>query len=316
MNPISLIPRSGANYELYYIIPVSFVFLFSQRGKGIYLLLAMVALLGAASRHSAGEAMYGPGGEEKRELSDEGVIQRVGTMLHRDKPPHKYSATSSQEMLEEGNLHSKRWGVIVAVLSLFQLLLTPMYIIAVYSLYIHLFEIGFIGAILLFALVALVIYGAMEALWPNASNLNREFPNMDPELHDILENFAFMLDAESISVTGGYYEPSEGGAFQYNCKVEYEFAESVKQDIKCIAVVFCSVVHRSPYPINQADFSLKTSDNTVIHFQIRSLWCRQLMNGEMRYNSFVNRVDRTISIDSKVEKSLDLTSESKMTQRE
>ncbi|WP_276299369.1 hypothetical protein [Halorussus lipolyticus] len=296
MNPISLLPKSGTNFKLYYLVPISFVYMFSQFGNQTYLLLSLVALIGAASRHVEGEAIYGPGGEEIAELSREEKIRRIGTLLFRDKKPYGYSATSWSEIIEEARLNSKLWGVLVIILALFQGTLSILYLFAVYEFYLHRFEIDFIGGVLLFSLIALVVYGGLKNIWPNASHMDEDIPEIDPELQDIVEKFMYMLYAEGITTTGVSYEPAEGGLFEIACEVDYEYGETMKEDINQIAILFCSIIDRSPYPISRADFTVETSDDIVIDFYIEPEWCRGVLSGGLSSDEYLQNVNQTVSI--------------------
>lgn len=78
---------------MYYLVPISLVYLFSQFGDQTYP-LSLIVLIGAASRHSEGEAIYGPDGDEIVESSHEEKIRRIGTLIFRAadavvaRPPH------------------------------------------------------------------------------------------------------------------------------------------------------------------------------------------------------------------------------------
>lgn len=262
------------------------------------MLLSLVALIGASSRHAEGEALYGPEGEEIAELSREEKIRRTGTLLFRDKKPYTYSATSWNEMLKEGNLDSKIWGAIVVILGVFQGALSALYLFAVYEFYNHRFEIDFIGGLLLFALIALAVNGVTRSLWPNASRMDQDIPEIDPELRDIAERYMYMLRAEDIFPSGVHYEPAEGGLIEVDCEVDYEYGETVREDINQIAILFCSIIDRSPYPVNRADFTVETSDGVVIDFQVESEWCREVLSGGLSSDEYLQKVDQTVSEES------------------
>ena len=298
MNPISLLPNSGTNFKLYYLVPVSFVYLFAQFGNQTYLILSFVALIGAASRQAEGEAIYGPEGEEAAELSREEEIRRVGTLLFKDKKPYAYSATSWTEMLEEGNLESKRWGAIVLILGLFQGAFAILYVVAVYEFYAHRFEIELIGGLLLFSLVALAVNGVTRNLWPNASRMDEDIPDIDPELQDIAEKFMYMLYAEDITINGIRYEPAEGGMVEVNCEVNYEYGEAVREDVNQISVLFCTFIDRSPYLVTRTNFTVETSDGVDINFEINPKWCRAVLNGGISSDEYLQKVKQTVSVES------------------
>ncbi|WP_152423081.1 hypothetical protein [Natrinema versiforme] len=292
MNPIPLIPQSEANYKLYYIVPLVFVYIFHQIGGGYNLVFALIALLGAASRHGIGEALYGPGGEEKSELSEVKEIRRLGTLIHRDKEPSEYSANSSREMLEEGEMQSKFWVAIVAALGIFQFLFSVMFLIAVYSLYRYRFELDFVGGVLLFTLVALIVYGVIRELLPDISQIDK----FDHEIQELSEDFIILLNSENISITNLVYEPAEGGAFRIDCEVNYEYSKGVSEDINRIAVSFCSFVSRSSYPISHGEISLTTTDDIIIDFEIDPIWCSQLLNGQISSEHYSELIERTASV--------------------
>lgn len=109
MNPISFVPSSGHNYKLYYLIPVSFVYLFYQLGERVLLIFALIGLIGVISRHATAESVYGPDGRDEAKLSSKQEIRRIGALLFRDKVPATYSADSWLEMVNEGTLQSKFW---------------------------------------------------------------------------------------------------------------------------------------------------------------------------------------------------------------
>lgn len=298
MNPISLVPQSGSNFKLYYLVPVSFVYLFAQFGNQFYLLFSLVALIGAIGRHAQGEALFGPEEHEKAELSKEDQIRRSGTLLYRDKVPSGYSATTWTELYEEGEFRSNIWAGIMIVLTLFQGSLSVLYLFAVHDLYIHRFEIDFVGALLLFSLAALVINGAVRTILPNVSQMEQGIQDIDSELKENLQGFMFTLYADGISTAEMEYEPADGGIVGFECEVDYDFDDTVREDVNRVAITFCSVVDRSSYPIKRADVTLKTTDNVALDFQIDSEWCRQVLDGQLSSDHYLQRVYRTASIKS------------------
>lgn len=192
MNPISFVPNSGPNYKLYYLIPISFIYLFYRLGGRVLLVLALIGLIGVISRHSTGESVYGPNGKEEPELSSEREIRRMGSLFFRHKVPSQYSAESWLEMVNEGNLRSKFWGVTIGVISVFELSVSVLYVIAVYLLVTNLFVIDFIGGILLFALIGLLVHRTIRLILPNISQID-DIPPIDEELQTIVERFSHTL---------------------------------------------------------------------------------------------------------------------------
>lgn len=67
------------------------------------------------------------------------------------------------------------------------------------------------------------------------------------------------------------------------------------EDVNRVAVSFCSVVDRSPYPIERADITLETSDGGMLEFQIRPEWCRQNLDGELLAEQYLQKVHGTVS---------------------
>lgn len=295
MNPISFVPNSGHNYKLYYLIPVSFIYLFYQLGGWVLLVLALIGLIGVTSRHSAAESVYGPDGREKAELSSEQEIRRIGTLLYKDKVPAEYSADSWLEMVNEGTLQSKSWGVAIGVLSVFQFAVSILYIIAVYLLFTNLLVIDFVGGILLFALVGLVVHGTIRQILPNVSQIDNTQP-IDPELQTIVEGFSYTLYGDGTVVTGAAYEPGLGGVFEIDIETEYESDESMHKVINQIAVAFCSVVDRSSYPVTRSDFRLKDKNGGVAYFCIDAKWCRGFSDGRISTDKFFHCVGQTVSV--------------------
>jgi len=296
MNPISFVPDSGPNYKLYYLVPVSFVYLFYQLGGRILLLLALIGLIGVTSRHSTAESLYGPNGREEADLSSEREIRRVGTLLFRDKVPAKYSANSWSEMFNEGTLQSTLWGVVIGVLSLFQFAVSVLYVIAVYLLVINLLVIDFIGGILLFSLIGLMVHGTIRLVLPNISQID-DFPTVDQELQTIVEGISYTLNGDDIIVSGVTYEPDRGGVFEIDCAIEQESADSVHKHINRIAVVFCSVVNRSSYPVTRSDLRLNIRGGGVAYFCIDARWCREFSDGRMSTDQFFHHIGQTVSIE-------------------
>jgi len=293
MNPISLLPQAGWNYKLYYLVPVSFVYVFSITNAQVHLIFALIALIGAASRHSMGEAMYGPGGEEERELDPLKRIQRTGTVIFRDKAPSAYSATSYQEMVQEGNLSSKYWGGFLLVNVLFQASLSVMYVGALYFLFTYRSEIGFVGGVILFSLVALFVYGLLAVFWPDVHRIHDDFPSVDPALQNIVNGFVYSLNAEDISVPDVYYEP-DGGRFEIDCRIDDDATGQVEKKLNQIAFSFCSIVDRSPYPVDQAKIVLQAGDTKEIEFLIEARWCRRLLSGDLSANQYRKRVRQSL----------------------
>lgn len=298
MNPTSLLPQSGTNFKLYYLVPLSFVYLFSQFGDQLYLLFALIALIGAASRHSEGEAIYGPGGEEKTQISHEEKIRRIGTLIYKDKKPFGYSASSTEEIIKEGEFDSKLWGVTVGILFLFQIALSILYLVAIYNLAVHRFEINFLGAVLLFSLSALPIYRVLKYIWPNASQMDEDIPEFDPEFKDVIDGFVYMLNSDGVTPTKIDYEPAEGGVFKINCEANHKYGEAVSEDINRVAVTFCSIVDRSTYPLDRAEITLVTTDDVEVEFQIDPIWCRKVLEGEFSSDHYIQRVHRTASVNA------------------
>jgi len=295
VNPVSLLPKSGSNFRLYYLVPISFIYLFSQIGGQIYLLLSLIALIGATSRQSQGEALYGPQGQEKPELDEKEKLRRIGTLIYRDKKPFQYSATSPGEVLKEGSFQSIIWAVVFVLLSLFQISLSFLYLFAVYELYSYRFELDFLGAVLLFGLVALVVNGVMRFLWPNVSRMDEEAPEIDPELDDIAERFIHMLYLEDVSISKANYEPSKGGLFEIDCRVNHLHNETVEEDVNQVAVLFCSLIDRSSYPVSRGEFCIETEDGGVITFRIDPSWCQQVLDGEISSEQYLRHVRQTVS---------------------
>ena len=75
-------PSVWVEFRLYYLVPVSFTYLFAQFGNQFYLLFSLVELIGAISQHAQREALFGREEQEKAELSKEDQIRRVGTLLY------------------------------------------------------------------------------------------------------------------------------------------------------------------------------------------------------------------------------------------
>lgn len=295
MDPTSLLPQWKENFQLYYLVPISFVYLYTLLGAQTYLLYALIALFGAAARHASGEAMYGPGAEAIDEIDHEEEIHRRGTILFRDKKPFAYSASSFRELYEEGQFQSKAWGVIITAISILEFLFAPMYIFAFYELFTHRKRLEFIGALLLFALSALLIYGLIRELLPNAHELSQERPSIDPELRDMVLGFLYTLNEDGVSITNAEYEPAVGGVFRFEAKFDSSLQEGIEEDINRAAVTFCSIVHRSPYPVDKGKFEVTTDDGAIIRFEINARWARKLLNQQMSSDEFLNHVHQTIT---------------------
>jgi len=295
MNPISFVPDSGPNYKLYYLIPASFVYLFYQLGERMLLVFALIGLIGVISRHSTAESVYGPDGNEEAELSSEREIKRMGTLLYRDKVPVKYSADSWIEMANEGTLQSTIWIGVIAVLAVFQFAVSILYVIAVYFLITNLLVIDFVGGILLFALVGLVVHGALRLILPNISQID-DISQIDQELQTIVEGFCHTLNGEDIVVTGVAYGPERGGVFEVDIEGDCESDRSIHHAINQTAIAFCSIVDRSSYPVTRSDFRLKTKNSGVTYFCIEDRWCRKLSDGEISADEFLHSVGQTVSL--------------------
>lgn len=293
MDEVPLLPDARRNYRLYYLIPLSFVYLFVETGSQVHVLFFVAAIIGATSRHASEEAIYGPNMIEKGGLTSVQEIRRTGTLIFRDKLPHQYTATSPVEMVQEGTLPSRIWGVVMVSLGVFQLGLSVLYLVAIYFLYQNLGSIGFLGGVLLFSLIALVAYGIMSALWPDTRNLDFG-GKVDDELQSIIRGFRQNLYADDIFVPRVSYEPAEAGAVEIECSVEYEWGPSLHRDVNRIAYSFCSVVERSPYPISRAEVQLSSSDDGELTFVIDAKLCRQMLNGEISSEHFAEAVQESV----------------------
>jgi len=114
------------------------------------------------------------------------------------------------------------WGVAIGVLSVFQFAVSVLYVIAVYLLVSNLLVIDFVGGVLLFALVGLVVHGTIRLILPNISQIDN-IPSIDQELQTIVEGFSHTLYGDDNVVTGAAYAPDRGGIF------EIDVEESVNQ---------------------------------------------------------------------------------------
>jgi hypothetical protein len=293
MDEIPLLPDAKRNYRLYYLIPLSFVYLFVETGSQVHLLFFGAAIIGATSRHASGEAIYGPHMEEKGELTSVEKVRRTGTLIFRDKLPHQYNATSSIEMVQEGTLASRIWGAVLIILGVFQLGLSILYLVAIYFLYQNLASIGFLGGVLLFSLIALVVYGVMSSLWPDA----RKFDyggKVDDDLQSIIQGFRQNLYADGVFVPRVSYEPADAGVVEIECSVDYEWEQGLRRDVNRIAYSFCSVVERSPYPITGAEVQLTSSDGGELTFVIDAELCDRMLDGEISTESFAETVQKSV----------------------
>lgn len=295
MDLTSLVPDSGHNYKLYYLIPVSFIYLFYQLGREILLVLALIGLIGVISRHSTSESVYGSNGKTEADLSTEQEIRRVGALLYKDKVPAKYSADSWLEMVQEGTLQSTYWGVVMGVISVFQFAVSVLYIIAVYLLVTNLLVIDYIGGILLFALIGLVVHGAIRLILPDISQID-DIPPIDQELQTIVGGFSHTLYGDDIIVTGAAYGAARGGIFEIDTEAECKSDKSTRRSINQIAIAFCSVVDRSSYPVTRSEFRLKGKNGSAVYFCIDAKWCRELSNGRISTNEFLHHIGQTVSV--------------------
>jgi len=293
MEEIPLLPDAKRNYRLYYLIPLSFVYLYVETGLQIQIYLSVVATVGAVSRHASEEAIFGPNMQEKGELGEIQQIRRVGTLIFKDKLPHEYRATTSAEMVQEGELVSRFWGGIIGVLALFQVALPVLYLVAIYFLYQNLPSFGIAGGILLFSLTALVVYGFISTIYPNAQELDFG-QKIDNDFSDVINGFRQNLYGDDVFVSRVSYEPAEAGAVEIECAVEYEWGKALRRDVNRIAYSFCSVVERSSYPISQAKVHLESADDGEITFVIRAEWCKKLLQGEMTSESFAEQIQNTV----------------------
>lgn len=297
MDPTPLLPNAGTNHKLFYIVPLSFLYLYSLLGDSVYLVLTMIALMGAICRHTTGESIYGPRGEEKRELDSEDEIRRTGTFLFRDKAPHQYVATTYKELVQEGEFRSRNWFVVLIIIALFQIAFFVLYPFAIVELYFNREELNFIGLVLLFSMISLPIYGFLKFLLPDASDAHLDMPNMDPRFEEVFEGLTFSLLGDDIHLKEGFYEPAEGGLITITCEVEYEKGEEQEEildDIHRIAIDFCSLVSRSTYPIDNAKITLLTADEVETKFEIEPEWCRKLSSGGISSDEFFDQVEHTI----------------------
>jgi len=295
MNPISFVPDSGPNYKLYYLVPASFIYLFYHLGGQYLLVLGLIGLIGVITRHSVGESVYGPDAKEENDLSSEREIRRIGTLLFRDKVPAKYSANSWWEMVNEGTLQSTFWGLAIGLLSVFQFSVAILYLFAVYLLVANLLVIDFIGGILLFGLIGLVVHGFIRLILPNISQMD-DIPQIDQELQTIVEGFSHTLYGSDIVATEAGYGADRGGIFEIDIKREDESEKPIQETINQIAICFCSVVDRSSYPITRSDFRLKRENDDVAYFSIDAKWCREVSDGQMSTDEFFRRVGLTVSV--------------------
>ncbi|CDK38524.1 hypothetical protein [Halorubrum sp. AJ67] len=295
MDLTSLVPDSGPNYKLYYLIPASFIYLFYQLGREILLVPALIGLIGVISRHSTSESLYGPDGKKEANLSSQREIHRVGALVYRNKVPAKYSADSWLEMAQEGTFQSTYWAIVMGVIFVFQFSVSVLYIIAVYLLFTNLLVIDYIGGVLLFALVGLVVHGAIRLILPDISDID-DIPSIDQELRTVVEGFSHTLNGDDIVVTGAAYGAARGGIFEIAIEAECESDELKRRTINQIATAFCSVVNRSSYPVVRSDFRIEGKNGSAVYFCIDTKWCRKLSNGQISANEFLHHIGQTVSV--------------------
>jgi len=170
-----------------------------------------------------------------------------------------------------------------------------LYVIAVYLLVSNLLVIDFVGGVLLFALVGLVVHGTIRLILPNISQIDN-IPSIDQELQTIVEGFSHTLYGDDNVVTGAAYAPDRGGIFEIDVEGECESDESIHHAINQIATAFCSVVNRSSYPVTRSDFRLNGKNGGIAYFCIDAKWCKEFSDGQMSTDEFLHRVGQTVSV--------------------
>ncbi len=292
MDPTTFIPDSQERFKLYYLIPISYVYLFTLLDEQLYLWLSLIAVVGATTRHTSEEAIFGPRFEDQRELSKIAEIRRFGTVFFRDKPPHEYSAESAGEVIQEGEFRSRRWFLQVTVLYIFHVSLFFLYLYAIWTLFQNLQSLDFLGVMVFFALIGFTAYLVTSEMWPDASQLHYQ-NDFDTEFVEVIQEFAKSLYAEDISLDDATYEAADAGAVSLKLSVEYDFGKQVHRDINHVAFLFCSVVARSSYPIHHVDVSIETSDGGTVSFLIDPEWCRQLSKGEISSERYASNIQES-----------------------
>jgi len=293
MDQFSLAPDPEQQFRLYYLIPIVYIYLFTLTQNQLFFWCSVIGIIGATIRHSSEEAIWGPGYEDRRSLTQEAEIKRWGTLIFADKPPHEYSAESRREVWEEGEFQSKTQIALLVILTVFQGSLIPLYLGSFYAYYTVWESIDFLGGLIGFTLLAYTVYWIFSQIWVDASQIHYQ-NQFDSEFSDIINGFAETLYADGIEVNGGEYEPAEAGALTLNLSVNYDHGPKIRRDVNRVAFSLCALIERSAYPISIVDISIQTEDDFTSSFVINGEWCHDLSEGELSAQEFGQKVQDSV----------------------